>query len=425
VLTVEAATAHRAPAEAYRLSEAVSLEESALAADNTVTLQVLRPCVGRGKGRHLYEADMLAKNAHKFKGWRMYVDHLSEEARRKLGGLPRSLRDAGGRVVESWWDASVPADPARGFGEGSVMAKVRPTRIVRELIEDDPALVEASINARATAVRPVKKNSEQVWAVEGIEDDGSIDWVTEAGAGGRVVSLLEGVYHDGEMDLLESMTDEEFAEYVRGRRPGLIEALAPRENGDEDVSDTDKGKGGESQAPDALGILREALGSYEGREMLRSLMEADMREESDLIRAQAEQAARREVELERLKAEARDTIREAKLPAAFEADLLERYDIVDNLPTPALDVVDEVDGEGSVVKRAGERVRESVAKDIKRQRELIEAVDPTRVKGQGGGGGEGEGDESAPAPEKPKRSLWRGMLQEAGFTEPEKVYEEV
>lgn len=421
-MTIPVAT--RPPADAYRLSESVSLREGALSADNTVTLQVLRPCVGRGKGRHLYEADMLAKNAHKFVDWKMYVDHQSEEARRKAGGLPRSMRDYGGRVLESWWEPNVPADPARGFGQGSVMAKVRPSFQVRPFIEDDPEAVEASINARATAVRPVKKNGTEVWAVEGIEDHGSIDWVTEAGAGGRVVSLLEGVYHDGEMDLLESMTDEEFAEYVRGRRPGLIEALGPKEN--DDVSD--KPNTPDAEKPDAVALLREALGNYEGRELLRGLMEADMREESDIIRAQAESVARREVELERMKATARESIREAKLPEAFESDLLERYDIVDNAPTPALDVVDQVDGDGAVVKTAGQRVRESVAKDIKRQRELIEAVDPTRVTGQGAAGadaGDGEGDAgSKPAPSK-TRSLWRGTLQEAGFSEPEKVYEEV
>jgi hypothetical protein len=411
------------PADAYRLTESVALSEGALGPDNTVTLQVLRPCVGKGKGRHLYEADMLAKNAHKFQGWRMYVDHLSEDARRKLGGLPRSMRDYGGRVIESWWDPNVPADAAKGLGQGSVMATVRPSFQVRPFIDDDPEAVEASINARATGVRPVKKGNEQVWAVEGIEDGGSIDWVTEAGAGGRVVSLLESAYHDGEMDLLESMTDEEFAEYVRGRRPGLIEALS--ENG-ENVSDKDKTGQGSAPEPSApVEVLREALSSYEGREMLRSLMEADMREESDLIRAQATQDARREVELERMKAEARETIREAKLPEAFEKDLLERYDIVDNVPTAALDVVDEADGDGNVVKRASVRVRESVTKDVKRQRELIEAIDPTRVTGQGGAAADGDDDgEGKPAAAPKTRSLWRGMLQEAGFAEPEKVYEE-
>jgi hypothetical protein len=39
------------PADAYRLTESVALREGALGPDNTVTLQVLRPCVGKGKGR--------------------------------------------------------------------------------------------------------------------------------------------------------------------------------------------------------------------------------------------------------------------------------------------------------------------------------------------------------------------------------------
>jgi hypothetical protein len=98
---------------------------------------------------------------------------------------------------------------------------------------------------------------------------------------------------------------------------------------------------------------------------------------------------------------------------------------VDNVPTAALDVVDEADGDGNVVKRASVRVRESVTKDVKRQRELIEAIDPTRVTGQGGAAADGDDDgEGKPAAAPKTRSLWRGMLQEAGFAEPEKVYEE-
>ena len=107
--------------EALRLSETVTLSEGALQPDGTVVLDLLRPCTGRGRGRHLYKPEMLRENAHKLSGWKMFVDHESEEARRKAGGLPRSIRDIGGRIIESLWNPNVPADRTRA----SVKAQCR------------------------------------------------------------------------------------------------------------------------------------------------------------------------------------------------------------------------------------------------------------------------------------------------------------
>ena len=83
-----------------------------------VPLVIIRPGLGRGRGRHLYEAAMLEENARKFSGWKMYVDHLSPEARKAAGGLPRSMRDLGGIIMESHWDATIPADEEKGHGQG-------------------------------------------------------------------------------------------------------------------------------------------------------------------------------------------------------------------------------------------------------------------------------------------------------------------
>lgn len=219
------------PAEAVELRESISLTESVgdnalFADDGTIPVHIIRPGIGRGRGKHLYEAKMLEENAHKFSNWKMYVDHLSPEARKAAGGLPRSIRDLGGRIVEAWWDGTVPADPVRGYGQGAVVGRAKPTPFVRELIENDPEIVEASISATATGVRPVVRDGQKVWLVEGIEDRGSVDWVTEAGAGGRVAALLEAAMTDeAEMDtvLLDSMSDDDLLAYLRESRPNLAE----------------------------------------------------------------------------------------------------------------------------------------------------------------------------------------------------------
>ena len=80
-------------------------------AQGRVPIHVIRPGIGRGRGRHLYRPEMLAEHGTIFTGWPMYQDHLSPAAKKAAGGQPRSIRDKGGIIKESWWDASVPADP--------------------------------------------------------------------------------------------------------------------------------------------------------------------------------------------------------------------------------------------------------------------------------------------------------------------------
>lgn len=209
--------------------------------DGTVKLHLIRPCVGRGKGRHVYEAQMLASNAHKLSGWRMFLDHETESERKQRGGLPRSVKDLGGIVTEARWDPDVPADGR--FGQGAVIGTVRPIKAVGDLIEVHPDLVEASINARATGVKPVMRDGQRAWLVEGIEDHGSVDWVTEGGAGGKVIAeaLAEAVFEDTreeqEMKLLESMTDEELRDYLQRSRPEVLIAEGSPKKKDGDGSD--------------------------------------------------------------------------------------------------------------------------------------------------------------------------------------------
>ena len=267
-------TLTRPNTDAVELRESISLSESVgdnalFGADGTIPVHIIRPGIGRGKGKHLYEADMLRENADKFTGWKMYVDHLSPEARKAAGGLPRSIRDLGGRITEAYWDPSVPADPERGFGQGAVVGRAKPTPFVRELIENDPEIVEASISATATGVRPVVRNGEKVWLVEGIEPKGSVDWVTEAGAGGRVAALLEALIDDeaaadgtdddglavavGVVAILESLSDDELLAYLQDQRPALVDALTANDEGAEQVSESkvvDKEAGPEDSPAD-------------------------------------------------------------------------------------------------------------------------------------------------------------------------------
>jgi hypothetical protein len=443
------------------VSRGLSLEEATSAeADERsklVPLHILRPCLGKGRGRHVYEADMLQENAHKFSGWRQYIDHLSPEARKAAKGLPRSIRDLGGRIVESYWDPAVPPDESKGFGQGAVVGWSLPTPFIRELAGNDPELVEASISANATGVQPTMRDGRRAWLVEGIEDHGSVDWVTEAGAGGRVVQLMEAAYKEDGMSLLESMTDEEFVAYVEEVRPHLLaeqtdaadEAEDAADSGDDELAEmvaklkkrnpklSDKqaqalakqALSKESSASSTqeanteetdMGVtpeaLQEALHSEDFQGSLKTLVEAAIADERELIRAEARADADRQLALRDMRDAAHRQIAEAKLPEAFAKGTRSLYEITDDGPTPALDIVDDVDDDGKVTKKAAEKLTESVATAIGEQHDLLAAANPTKVRGQGVGApakrSEGEGGDEPPKPG--EGTLYGAVLQEAG-----------
>ena len=447
--------------------------------DKAIPLHIIRPGIGRGRGRHLYEADMLEENAGKFAGWRMYVDHLSPEARKAAGGLPRSVRALGGRVLEASWDPDVPADPQRGHGPGAVVGRVRPVKFIREMIEDDPELIEASISAQATGVRQVTRDGQKVWLVEGIRDRGSVDWVTEAGAGGRVAPLLAEAYDDDEAieeALLESMSDGELTEYLRVERPGVL-----AEAGTDDLEEA--GKGGATACPecsksmpkrvfesrekcphcgaglhgkpeeatsqgddmpitpDALrealaedpAPLVEALVSTEAfQNHVSGLVESKVTErldaERELIRAEARADAQREIALTKFERYAHDRIAEAKLPSKFEEQLREQFALSEESgePSDALNVFDDVDDKGEVTTSAQAKLREAVDKAIGKQRELLAEANPTRVRGQGPRPTaqeieEGKAEGREPRKASLKDTAFGRRLEEAGI-DPDEAY---
>lgn len=395
-------------AQHLRITESAEVS-GPVRADGLVPIHVIRPGVGKGKGRHLYEARMLEENAHVFKGWKMFVDHQSPEAKRAGGGLPRTVRDLGGIVKEAWWDANVPADAARGHGQGAVVALVRPTRLIRDLIECDPALVETSVSATATGVRPVQAGGQTAWLVEGFNPTGSVDWVSIAGAGGRVAQLAEALEEsmtdeDWEMEVLESMNDAELIAHLRAKRPGLAKELAEAEADVNDEPDENE----EVDVKESLDVLKEALETPEGRDLvegliaakvreeftriaapkLAELVEAALEEERELIVAEAEAKADRKVQLRDLRDTAHAQIDEARLPDTFKRELRSKYDLVEGedgkpAPTAALDVSDDVDEKGKVTKSAGDKLTEAVTADVKAKQRQHAELDPTAVRGQG------------------------------------------
>lgn len=440
---VEILEGAEASSDDLKISESISVQEGGVQDDGTVLMHLIRPCVGRGRGKHLYRAEMLEANAGVFEGWKMYVNHLSDQARRALGGLPRDVRDVGGIVQESWWDADVPAEGR--FGKGAVIGKVKPVPLVQELLRVDPRLVEASINATATACKPGKVGQEQVWIVEGIESKGSVDWVTEAGAGGRVATIMEAMIEDGSAvtGALDTLDNGTILAWIEKNRPDLTEALknakpkgdaADDVDGDGDEADDEaeiasllkSGKAktraqavalvagkknvkesddGGDEVPDLTPeALTEALSSDEGQAVLAPIIasavvaavkdldlgrevvkvvEAKLEEDREVIRAEATAHADRRNELRDMRDFAHRRINESKLSGGLKTRALANFDLVEGTPTAGLDLVNDEDDNGKVEKSAMQKLTEAVDSEITDSLAIMAEINPTRVRGAG------------------------------------------
>lgn len=378
--------------QALDLQESLASKPSAMKDDGTVLIHIIRPTIGQGLGRHQYTAEMLRENAEVFTGWKMFIDHQSPEAKKAAGGLPRSIRDLGGRILEAWWDESVPAEGR--FGQGAVVGRVKPVGQVKALIEEDAELLEASIRAKATEVHQAEVDGEQVWVVEGIRQDppGSVDWVSEGGAGGRIADLIEGLVRD---DNDEPQGGDEVK--------SLEESLRDPES---EVSQT--------LAKMAVERSREAIRQQHllhKREMAEMNKKVRQTVEVELAEAKQEvEVAKRAIELRDLRDEAHKIISEASLPSKAEEKLMKEYSL-DGEPTAKLDQQDSED------KSAFDSLRESVEADIREARELLAEVAPTVVEGQGPSGSDGDLAPVTPA-DKP---FYQEFLEEAGI-DPEQAY---
>lgn len=388
------------PAEALELKEAaVLLEESAesgaIGADGLVTIHAIRPTIGKGRGSHLYEAKMLEENAQKFVGWKMYLNHLSPAAKKAAGGLPRDWEDFAGVIKEATWDPAVPAEPDKGFGAGAVVVKAKPFGLATKLAEEFPEVLEASISTHATGVQPRNVRGQRVWVVEGFADRGSLDFVTEAGAGGKVIAAIQEarMTEEGALEeALETLSDSQFIQHMQDKRPALLEALsdedkraaALQESGTQPNTEEDEVE----ITPEAL---QEALQSEAGQKVLDDLVrekaapiiEEAVSEERDRIRAASKADFDRELQLRELRESAHALVEETKLPERLKNRVKADFSLSEFGPTEKLDQFDDVDEQGAVTKSALAKVQESVQEEIAEARAIVAEIKPTRVTGQG------------------------------------------
>uniref|UniRef100_A0A6H1Z7U8 Uncharacterized protein n=1 Tax=viral metagenome TaxID=1070528 RepID=A0A6H1Z7U8_9ZZZZ len=148
--------------------------------DGVALVRVIAP--GKGSSA-FYREDQLRRDAPVFKGAQVFLDHpTSKEAQERP---ERSLRDLVGVAVG---DPEYRGDGPAGPG---VYAPTKVFKPYRETIEELAPHIGVSIRASGTRVRD-KVNGEDVWVAEKFVS-GGFDFVTQAGAGGKVVPMLESV----------------------------------------------------------------------------------------------------------------------------------------------------------------------------------------------------------------------------------------
>jgi hypothetical protein len=190
--------------------ESMSLQESAYdAGKGELTVTVIQP--GMSKNRRNYSAGMLKKSAKIFEGAKMFADHQTEsEAKSRPEGSVNN------------WVATLNKTWAEGDGTVKGTATVIDPQFKAKLdrLKETGNLNQMGVSIRAIGEASKSKDADGEYVeVESIVAARSVDFVTHAGAGGRV-EAMESQQQSDEWDV-DLITEADF----RKRRPDLVKLI--------------------------------------------------------------------------------------------------------------------------------------------------------------------------------------------------------
>lgn len=184
------------PDDEQIILEGQILEATRDGSKREVVIDLIREGFGNARDGHYYGAGLLEGAAQQFANAKMYVNHIDAETQRKLQGLPRPVEHLGGRIVETAFLApgADRSDEGWGINEGDKAVIRGRAKIAQpwlwHMIESDPELLGVSIHAGGRS-NDGQMEGRRAKIVEAISNVRSVDWVTEAGAGGKVFALVE------------------------------------------------------------------------------------------------------------------------------------------------------------------------------------------------------------------------------------------
>lgn len=162
-------------------SDLVPLIERAVRADNTVPLKVIQP--GWGSSGY-YSSELLQRDGPKVftEGLHMYLDHPTDSENSERP--ERSVKDLAGRLVsDAYWQENGAAGPGL-YADAEVFAPFR------DVLDEIAPHIGVSIRA-AGRISEGERDGRTGRIVEELVQAESVDWVTRAGAGGQVVTIME------------------------------------------------------------------------------------------------------------------------------------------------------------------------------------------------------------------------------------------
>ena len=190
------------------VSDYIPLTEANVGSKGQALITIIKPGFNAGKDRY-YPAEMLARDYRVFDGVKMYADHPTQEDEKQRP--ERSVKD---------WVATLknvrPGDGGVLIGEAVIVEPWMQGKLAT--LRDKGLLSEmgVSINAIGTATKAEIEGVKTLY-VEKITRARSVDFVTEAGAGGGV-NLYESSAPEQDIDLVG-------LDALRERRPDLVKQI--------------------------------------------------------------------------------------------------------------------------------------------------------------------------------------------------------
>lgn len=195
--------------------EFLPLVEKAIRRDGTIPLKLIEP--GWGSSGY-YSAEVLERDgpAAFTAGTKMYWDHptMSEEIERP----ERSLRDLAAELTEdAYWDENGPDGPG-------LYANAKVFGPYREAVDELASHIGVSIRALGRA-KQGEAEGRRGPIIEAITQAKSVDFVTEPGAGGKVLQLFEAARTSQQQRKQEETQEMEEKNEALREAQKLIEAL--------------------------------------------------------------------------------------------------------------------------------------------------------------------------------------------------------
>lgn len=195
--------------------DVVPLIEGAVQDDGTIPIKIIAP--GWGSSGY-YPADVLERDGPKVftAGLHTYWNHpsVAEEKDRP----ERDLRDLAGTLTkDAYWDANGPAGPGL-YGEAKVVGAYR------EAVTDLAPHIGMSIRAYGK-VREGEADGKRGKVISELASARSVDFVTAAGAGGKILELFESAGREPPAERTDVVTEQE-AQALRTENERLVQENA-------------------------------------------------------------------------------------------------------------------------------------------------------------------------------------------------------